>query len=237
MKNSLSIRSYTKQLHSHSHEYHQIVLPFNGHIELEVEEYKGKVSVGEAIVIKAMELHSFKASEEAKFIVADMMNLPSTFTSSSIRKFSASEPLHSFIQYIEKQLQASITAVIEKQLFELFFELLSIEPRIGRIDRRIENAIALIHDNLSLNHSIAELAEVSCLGQTQFKKLFKDCTGMSASHYITKVKMEKARALLSHTDFPITRIALEVGYKDSTAFTRRFTQLFSQPPSKFCKYN
>lgn len=235
MKNSLSIRSYTKRFSSHTHNYHQMVLTLNGHIEIEVEEYQGKVSVGEAILINANETHGFRASEEARFFVADMCSLPINLTHVSKRKFSISNSLLAYIQFIEIQLQTSINDSIEGQLFDLFFGLVENEPLLGRRDRRIEQALALIHEDISVNYSNTELANVACLGQTQFKKLFKDCTSMSVNNYLIRAKMEKARSLLMYTDYPVTRVASEVGYKDSSAFSRRFTQYFHQLPSQFTK--
>ncbi len=212
-----------------------MVFTLNGHIDIAVGEYKGKVSVGEAVLIRAKEEHHFRACEAAKFIVADMDSLPPNMVSVNKRKFSISGALLAYIQFIEKQLQAPITDSVEAQLFHLFFDLINNEPMLGRVDRRIEQAVALIHNDLSLNHSNTELAKAACLGQTQFKKLFKECTGLPVSHYVITAKMEKARSLLTHTDYPVTQVALELGYKDTSAFTRRFSQYFSQPPSHFSK--
>lgn len=233
MPNALSIRSYTKQFDSHAHDYHQMVLTLNGHIDIEVGEYRGKVSVGEAIVIRAQQLHGFSAGEEARFIVADMDALPANLLEPDKVKFAISEALLAYTCFVEKQLQAAMSEPLLDHLYSLFVELLANEPLMGRIDKRIENAIALIHKDLSLNHSNAVLAEAACLGQTQFKKLFKSCTGLSVSRYVINAKMDKAKALLTYTDYPVTRVAFDLGYKDSSAFTRRFTQHFGVAPSQF----
>ena len=235
MKNSLSIRSYNSQFDSHSHDYHQMVLTLNSYIEIEVEEYKGKVSTGEAILIKAGEIHTFRANEGARFLVADMNSLALNLDGTSQRKFPISSSLLSFIQFVEKQVEHTTTNIIESQLYELFFELIKLEPMVGRIDRRIEKSIALIHKDLSINHSNEVLAREACLGQTQFKKVFKECTGFTVSQYHIKIKMDKARSLLMHTDYSITHIALELGYNTTSAFTKRFSQFFSHPPSQYRK--
>jgi AraC-like DNA-binding protein len=211
-----------------------MVLSLNGYIEIVVGEYKGKVNVGEAILIKSKESHSFSASEGARFVVVDMDTLPTNIETGSNRKFSISDSMLAYIQFIEKQLQSSTTVSAENLLYSLFLELLKNEPLLGRVDRRIEHAIALIHSDLSQTYSINELARAACLGQTQFKKLFSEGTGMSVSRYLVKVKMEKARSLLIYTDCPITQVAFELGYKNPSSFTRRFTQYFSQSPTLFC---
>ncbi|WP_419535300.1 helix-turn-helix domain-containing protein [Endozoicomonas sp.] len=45
--------------------------------------------------------------------------------------------------------------------------------------------------------------------------------------------MEKAKALLTHTDLPIQLIAERVGYNDVSAFSRRFTSHFGLSPKAF----
>lgn len=52
----LSIRSYISQSRQHKHDYHQIVLPLQGVIEMQVGEFDGKVSVGDAMVALGIKL-------------------------------------------------------------------------------------------------------------------------------------------------------------------------------------
>lgn len=49
MINTLSVRSYSHQTKGHSHNFHQIVLPLRGVINIEVENYIGKVTPENAL--------------------------------------------------------------------------------------------------------------------------------------------------------------------------------------------
>jgi len=233
MKNALSVRSYTASMCSHIHDYHQILLTLNGYIELDVGDYKGTVSVGEGVLIKAGETHSFKASESARFVVADSQILPVNFASRGDCKFRLNDTLLSFIQFVDKQLHSPINSIIEVQLFDMFYQLINILPVSNKFDKRIERAINFIHQDLSILLSIKKLSDVSYLSETQFKKLFKECLGVPIGKYLIQVRMEKARSLLSHTDMPITQIALEVGYEDLSSFSRRFSTYYGQPARYF----
>jgi len=71
------------------------------------------------------------------------------------------------------------------------------------------------------------------LSETQFKKLFKQQTASTVMRYVTKLRMEKAQALLMHTDYPLQIIGEKVGYKDLSAFSRKFSQFYGFPPTKF----
>lgn len=237
MKNLLSIRSYTDHKRVHSHPYHQIVLPLNGSIHIQVENYQGIVSLGEGVVIKAGEQHEFRAHEQARFIVADLDELPKNIDASSQVVFSLSPPLLSYIQFLEQQLHHQLSATIEKTSFQLFYQLLAEQSCRYLIDRRIEPVLAELQRDLAKKWTTTELAHIACLSVTQFKAVFRQSVSMPPHQYVTQLRMEKAKALLVHTDLPIRLVAEQVGYQDLSAFSRRFTIYYGQSPSSFlCSY-
>ncbi|MCS6123640.1 hypothetical protein G3479_03520 [Shewanella baltica] len=50
------------------------MLPLKGMFNIEVDTFKGKVTPGERVVVKAGEMHYFTAEHEANFVVADLDN-------------------------------------------------------------------------------------------------------------------------------------------------------------------
>ena len=232
MINTLSIRSYSRQTRGHAHEFHQLVLPLRGVINIEVEGYVGKVTPSECVVVKANEKHHFNAEENAKFIVVDTERLPAHIKESEQIVFTISPPLLSFLAFSERQLRHQINPEIEALMFETFYQLL-IEQRVFvQYDHRIREVVSYIHDHLANNLSIEILATIACLSATQLKKNFKSQTAQTVTEYITTLRMQKAEALLLHTDAPIAIIAEQVGYTDVSAFSRRFSAYFGIPPSK-----
>ena len=233
---TLSIRAYTKKLNSHSHDdYHQLVLPVQGNINIQMDNFSGKVTVGECVVIPAGATHGFQADEAARFIVADMPTLPDHLLESDVHVFSTTTPLLSFIYFVEKQLQHQVDKAIESSILDVFTMLLTQQPITSKIDPRIRAAQSEIFDNLANPLSIAELSKVACLSPTQFKVLFKTNLGMSVQQYVTHHRMEKAKALLTHTDLPVQIVAERVGYNDLSAFSRRFSLHFGLPPRQFTR--
>ncbi|WP_332248848.1 hypothetical protein [Psychromonas ingrahamii] len=101
----MSIRTYTKQRQSHSYLYHQLVLPIQGGINIELDGYQGKVSVGECVVIQSGKRHHFRANEAARFIVADIDKLPGNLLFSDHVVFAITAPLRSYLHFIENQLE------------------------------------------------------------------------------------------------------------------------------------
>ncbi|WP_017220510.1 AraC family transcriptional regulator [Moritella dasanensis] len=233
MHNNLSIRTYTSQIRSHYHEFHQLVLPLHGAIDIKVGDYTGKVSIGDCVIIKAGQQHDFRADDAARFIVVDMVILPDNITASKIEKFSINPPLLAYIQFIDKQLAHQVNKQLESTAFELFYQLLAQQTCHERIDSRIAEVIHFIKQDLSILFSIEQLADIACLSTSQYKKLFKQSMGMTTHQYITQLRMEKASALLAHTDLPIRIVAEQIGYQDLSAFSRRFSRYFGQSPKAF----
>ncbi|MBO0472875.1 helix-turn-helix transcriptional regulator [Enterococcus ureasiticus] len=58
---------------------------------------------------------------------------------------------------------------------------------------------------------------------------------MSVNDYINILKVEESCRLLHETDLPLYRIATEVGFADSSYFTRVFTKYLKVTPHEYRK--
>ncbi|SFD65468.1 helix-turn-helix domain-containing protein [Pseudoalteromonas denitrificans] len=228
-----SIRSYSKQLKSHVHQYHQLVLPLHGTINIKVGEYAGKVNIGECLIIKANQIHDFNSEQAARFIVVDTFDLPSNILSCCNEKISISSSLLALIQFIETQLNSQANTEIEASIFVVFNQLLAQLPCLNKRDKRIEKVLEIINQDLAHNHTIDELSSHACLSKTQFKINFKKSMDITSQAYITQCRMEKAKALLIHTDTPISIVAQKVGYQNASAFSRKFKIHFGDSPHSY----
>lgn len=98
-------------------------------------------------------------------------------------------------------------------------------------------AKAIVHMKNNYNRSIKleELSMVAFLSPSYFCRLFKDCTGITVSEYIQKLRMEEACRLLRQTDMKIVNIAEEVGYRDLKHFNELFKRIVGKNPSGYRK--
>ncbi|SRR6266700_5049521 len=78
--------------------------------------------------------------------------------------------------------------------------------------------------------TIRELAKKVMLGESKLRKTFKQLYGSGIREYINITRMEKAKLLLESTNYSISRIALECGYKRINSFTKSFTKRFKISP-------
>ncbi|MEO9476793.1 MAG: AraC family transcriptional regulator [Cyclobacteriaceae bacterium] len=87
------------------------------------------------------------------------------------------------------------------------------------------------------NLSIEELAQLSNLSVSSFKREFKNEFDDTPSHYFNSQRIKKAKELLKLTDINISEIAYEIGYNDPLYFTRLFKKREGLSPTAFRNQN
>lgn len=81
-------------------------------------------------------------------------------------------------------------------------------------------------------NQIAEYAHVS---PEYLSRVFRRKTGKSLVEYITGVKMNAAKEMLTHSDKPVSQIASQLGYGNFSYFSQLFRDSFSLSPSEYRK--
>lgn len=239
IRTRLSIRSYSQTVRAHQHNYYQIVIPLHGAIQIELSRSDGKSLLSERIgpdkgvIIKRQLIHRFAADEKARFLVADMEQLPDEVAQWQQPLFQLSASLKSFCQFIELQLNSTLDPELEQNIGQLLLQLLAQQQSSDKQDARIARVIEYLQQDLSLTPDLKTLAEIACLSLSQYKNLFRQSSGLSTGQYLLQLRMEKAKALLAHTDVPIAVIAQQVGYQNASAFSRRFADYYGQSPKDF----
>lgn len=84
--------------------------------------------------------------------------------------------------------------------------------------------------NSDLN--IDTLAGKLGLGRSQFYRKIKSLTNYSPVELLRKMRLTRARDLLTSTDKSISEIAYEVGFSAPAYFTRVFREMFDESPSE-----
>ena len=235
MPDTLSIRSYSTKPASHSHNYDQLVLPLSGVIAIRVGDFDGKVAPGECVIVRKHEEHFFAANPEARFVVADMHAMPHNLACFNGEVFALKRSFLTYLSFVGQQLEQQVNTELERAMFRTFYLLLAEQTLLPKVDNRIGSSLMFIEQNIQHQLSITMLAKVACLSSTQFKVLFKKQTGLTAMAYVAKLRMEKAQALLVHTDYSLQMVAEMVGYSELSTFSRKFSQQFGLSPGKFKK--
>lgn len=102
---------------------------------------------------------------------------------------------------------------------------------------RILPVVEFINNNYSKNHSLQDYANICNLDKYYFIKLFREYTGVSPHLFRTRIRVEKAKELLTNTDMNNREIAEGVGYSSSYYFSRIFKTYTGVSPVQFRKSN
>ena len=87
------------------------------------------------------------------------------------------------------------------------------------------------------NLSVAYIAEKVHLHPNYLSSLFKKQHGIGLLEYITNVRIEKAKELLTSTSLTLDEIAVQVGYTGAQPLSRAFKKKEGVPPSIFRSTN
>lgn len=90
-----------------------------------------------------------------------------------------------------------------------------------------------IRTNFASPIKIAELCGVAKLSVSQLERHCKQLFGLTPQQLIQKARLGEASRLLLKTQLPITDVALQCGYTDHSAFSRKFRSLTGLAPSHF----
>jgi AraC family transcriptional regulator len=88
-------------------------------------------------------------------------------------------------------------------------------------------------EHLGREIRLAELAALLGLSRFHFCSAFRAATGRSPHAWLTAARMRRARELLADPEWPITRIALAVGFQSSSAFAASFRRVVGMSPSEY----
>lgn len=84
---------------------------------------------------------------------------------------------------------------------------------------------------------LPELSERFHYNEKQIRRIVQNSTGMSFVQLLTKLRMERAAALLKRGNIPIEKIANAVGYTTLSGFYRTFSLYFHCTPKQYIEEN
>lgn len=80
--------------------------------------------------------------------------------------------------------------------------------------------------------AINDLADMAGMSVSAFHRAFKQVVTDPPLQYIKKIRLNKAKTMMSQDGMPANIAALKVGYESPTQFSREFKRYFGVPPSK-----
>jgi len=229
---NIHLKSYDKECHVHEHDFHQLVFPICGALELRVGQNEGMLNNHNVAVIAAGQEHAYRAAMDNQFIVVDLPYSKMPYLEKLPAFSSLDLAFQHYLQFMRLYLNSAggchqiIGDTLVALLEERYSSQSNVDKRIVAVKNFIDN-----HDTYSI--TIPELASIGCLSIRQLNALFRAYYGQSTKQYILEKRMEKAKQLLIYSNDNISKIAEQVGYSSVSAFSERFNQVMQISPSTF----
>lgn len=94
-------------------------------------------------------------------------------------------------------------------------------------------ALGRIHERSAEPLTVEDLAREAQVSAGHLGETFKRRTGLTIHQYLTKIRIERARALLEETELSITAICHRVGFEDSGYLSRMFKRELGTTPRAY----
>lgn len=98
---------------------------------------------------------------------------------------------------------------------------------------RIDKALKQIHAHFARPMNVESLARMVNMSPSAFHRSFKDVTSSSPLQYLKKLRLNKARLLLSEQGLRVNEAAAQVGYESATQFSREFKRHYGSAPVEY----
>lgn len=95
----------------------------------------------------------------------------------------------------------------------------------------------MLDNDYKRHYTYSQLAQKVNTNEFKLKNGFLQLYKISLYAYLTNVRIEKAKVLLSQTEDAIKQIAGKVGFKDTSNFNKNFKKLTGFSPSTWRRQN
>jgi len=251
----VELRRYGADEASDLHDFHQIVLGYDGAMRMSVDGVGACIDCRSAWLVPAGARHDYAGIGENRQLVLD---LPAASLAVPARLFDTPRAVRidpaftELVRRIAARAAASVAAGpapgaaaararrfhwdASARLCAALLSQTGIEPDaaaraasgldFARIDR-------WLRAHLAQPLRIADLAAHCGFGMRRFHQLFVDAFGETPHRYLQRLRLDTAITLLADPRRTLTDVALEVGFGDQSAFTHAFTRRFGLAPGQW----
>lgn len=99
--------------------------------------------------------------------------------------------------------------------------------------KRLTLAKDYINSNFNKSVDLDDIARISCLSVNHLLRTFKQAYGQSPHQYLIKVRLDRAKYLLTNTIYTINEIVEIIGFECPSSFIRLFKSIYHTTPGKY----
>lgn len=132
---------------------------------------------------------------------------------------------------------SQVTPIITKScILQILHQLYRDQGDVGRPSPHyavIRKALRFIDDNLGGDLDLESISQHLAMSPFYFHKVFTAEMGITPNKHITRLRLEKAKRLLTNSDQSVSEIAMQCGFKSASYFGYVFRKSTGTPPSVF----
>ena len=135
----------------------------------------------------------------------------------------------------ERQYAEALGVVLAHELLRLNNGGVTATQRIrGGLAGWQEKRVAeYIEEHLAEDPSLATLADVARLSPYHFVRAFKQSFGLPPHRYMSRLRVEQAKALLANPAMSVTQVGFNLGFSETSSFTTTFRKHTGLTPTAY----
>jgi AraC-like DNA-binding protein len=231
----ISIRSYGGRAEAHAHEFHQVVLPVAGVLDMSVGTVAGRVDASAAVLVPAGTAHGFRSAGENRFVVLDVPARADLFEPLARGVggpfFAVDAALSALARYLAAEAAGgAVDPATEAHACALL--LRSLERRLPRAgpETPVARALRLMRERRAEPLSVPDVAREVGLAPSRFHELFRQETGTTPARRLAELRLDLAEEMLAG-GIGIAEVALACGFSEQSALTRALRRVRGTTPS------
>lgn len=215
-------------------QYHKFIVKSEGGCEFIVLNFKFENRInGEYSEVPMEDFLNFVSGHEAGPYIklkVSQKNEIIVLLNRILKERKSIEPGSEFLNYL-----------LVMELFVLLSRALKMEwennikSKSPKLKELINISVKYIHNNFERDISLGDIAKFVFLSPSYFTRAFKEETGMSPINYLLKVRIDRAKELLTDTSMKISEIALSVGFSNQQRFNEMFKKHSHMTPLQYRK--
>jgi YesN/AraC family two-component response regulator len=216
-------RSYSREFKSHQHEFGQFLFPLQGSLDIKTKWQEINLDSDYCFYLPPGSDHNYRSIDRNEFLILDipMHYLP--------------EETSSMYLQLDKQW-ASIRYLLLEEANSLE-NLSSLTDLTRYVTNKLQisnpPSIDYIHKHYKEPIRLETLAKIEHYHPVYYSAWFKKKTGKSPKVYLNELRLREARQLLIGTEWSMSRISEELGFENSSSFTRWFVNCEGISPQKY----
>ncbi len=221
-------RSYSNEIQSHQHDFGQFLFPLQGSLEINTNQQEVKLTTEHCFYLPPTFTHGFHSKERNEFLILDLPDL-----------FLLRDTESMYIKMDEQW--SSIRFLLLEEVRHNKNESAALRDLARYVTHKLKTStppsIDYIHNHYKESISLDTLAEIEKYHPTYYSTWFKQKTGKSPKRYITDLRLAEAKQLLMSTTWNITSISGEIGFENSSSFSRWFVKWEGITPKNYRMIN